>query len=68
MKNARTDTEIANALEDVQTAIEVIVAHLGVEDQLRAAVRTKRAKAERSRLEIERSLGYATDPEADSRP
>jgi hypothetical protein len=49
----------------VQTTLGVLVKHLGIEDQVLAAVETRRAKAERSRVEIERSLGHdvgSTDP------
>jgi len=67
MRNARTVTEIAEALEDVQVTLDVLVAHLGLQDQVRGEVRARRAKAERSRIEIERSLGHAADVDGESR-
>lgn len=67
MKSARTETEIADTLEDVQVALGVIVAHLGLEKHVKKAVAAKRAKVEHSRQEIERSLGHGADPEGDSR-
>ncbi len=67
MRNARTVTEIAEALEDVQVTLDVLVAHLGLQDQVRSEVRARRAKAERSRIEIERSLGHAADADGESR-
>lgn len=67
MRNARTVTEIAEALEDVQVTLDVLVAHLGLQDQVRSEVRARRAKAERSRIEIERSLGQAADVDGESR-
>jgi hypothetical protein len=67
LKSARTETEIADALEDVQATLGVIVAHLGLEKQVKHAVAAKRAKVELSRQEIERSLGHRVDAEGDSR-
>jgi hypothetical protein len=67
LKSARTETEIADALEDVQVTLDVIVAHLGLQEQVKHAVSAKRAKVERSRQEIERSLGHGVDAEGDSR-
>jgi hypothetical protein len=61
LKNARTTTEIADALEEVQVTLDVLVAHLGLSEQVQAALLSKQAKAERSRLEIERSLGHGLD-------
>ncbi len=66
MKSARTETEIANALEDVQVTLDVIVAHLGLEKHVKTAVGANRAKLERSRQEIERSLGHGLDAKRDS--
>jgi hypothetical protein len=67
MRNARTVTEIAEALEDVQVTLDVLVDHLGLADQVQGEIRAQRAKAERSRMEIERSLGHASDPDGQSR-
>lgn len=67
MKSARTETEIADALEDVQATLDVLVAHLGVEPQVEQAIAAKRAKVQRSREEIERSLGHGLDAQGDSR-
>ena len=67
MRNPSTETEIAQTLEDVQVTLEVLVAHLGLEEQVQRAVGASRLKAERSRLEIERSLGHSVDVEGDSR-
>lgn len=67
MKSARTETEIADALEDVQVTLGVIVAHLELEQQVEKAVASKRAKVEVSRQEIERSLGHGVNAESDSR-
>jgi len=67
MRNARTVTEIAEALEDVQVTLGVLVAHLGLADQVQSEIRAQRAKAERSRIEIERSLGYTSDLDGESR-
>jgi hypothetical protein len=60
LKNAQT-TEIAEALEEVQVTLDVLVAHLGLSEQVQAALLNKQAKVERSRLEIERSLGHGVD-------
>lgn len=65
MKNPRTQTEIIETLEDVQATLEVVVGHLGLEDQVKNAIGARRLKAEQSRLEIERSLGYRTDADPD---
>jgi hypothetical protein len=67
MRNARTVTEIAEALEDVQVTLDVLVAHLGLRDQVQSEIRSQRAKAERSRIEIERSLGRTSDFDGESR-
>jgi hypothetical protein len=67
LKNARTDREIAEALEDVQVALGVLIDQLGLRDRVLAAVAERRANAERSRVDVERSLGYGTDPEGESR-
>ncbi len=57
MSDARRLTEITETLEDIQAALDTIVEHLGLGQHVRVAVGARRAKAERSRLEIERSLG-----------
>jgi hypothetical protein len=67
MRNARTVTEIAEALEDVQVTLDVLVGHLGLQEQVQSEIRARRAKAERSRIEIERSLGYASGVDGESR-
>ena len=67
MRNARTVTEIAQALEDVQVTLDVLVAHLGLQDEVDSAIQLQHAKAERSRIEIERSLGYMADVDGESR-
>jgi hypothetical protein len=66
LKNIRTAAEIGDTLEEMQVTLDVLAAHLGVSDQVQAALLAKRTKAERSRVEIERSLGQATDSD-DSR-
>ena len=58
MRDARTDREVMDALEDVQATLDVLVAHLGLASEVQLAVAGKRAKAEASRAEIERSLGH----------
>lgn len=63
MKNARTLGEIADELQDVNVALELIVAHLGIADQVQSAIDARHARAEQSRLEIERSLGHHVDAE-----
>jgi hypothetical protein len=67
MRNARTVTEIAEALEDVQVTLDVLVGHLGLQEQVQSEIRAQRAKAERSRIEIERSLGYTSGVDGESR-
>ena len=67
MENARTQTEIIETLEDMQATLEVLVAHLGLADPVKSAIGARRLKAEQSRLEIERSLGYGIDADGDSR-
>jgi len=67
MRNARTVTEIAEALEDVQVTLDVLVAHLGLQERVQSEIRAQRAKAERSRIEIERSLGYTSGVDGESR-
>jgi hypothetical protein len=67
LKNPRTQLEIIETLEDVQATLEVLVQHLGLEGPVKSAIGTSRLKAEQSRLEIERSLGYGADADGDSR-
>jgi hypothetical protein len=67
MRNARTVTEIAQALEDVQATLDVLVAHLGLQDRVQGEIQLQHAKAERSRIEIERSLGYTPNVDGESR-
>jgi len=63
VKNARTLGEIADALQDVNVTLELIVEHLGIADQAQSAVDARRLKAEQSRLETERSLAHHVDAE-----
>lgn len=67
MENRRTETETVDALEELRVTLDVVVAHLGLEREVQAAHEAKRAKAERSRQEIERSLGHGVDAEGDAR-
>jgi hypothetical protein len=67
LKNARTQMEIIETLEDVQATLEVLVEHLGLEGSVKNAIGARRLKSEQSRLEIERSLGYGLDPDHDAR-
>lgn len=57
MTHPRTEAEIADAVEDQQVTLDLLVAHLGLESDVSAAITARRQKAERSRAEIERSLG-----------
>lgn len=57
MEHARIDAEIFDTLEDIHATLEVIVERLGLEQQVQTAIGARRLKAERSRLEIARSLG-----------
>jgi hypothetical protein len=61
MEHARIDAEIFDTLEDVQATLEVIVERLGLEQEVKAAIGARRLKAERSRLEIARSLGQGVE-------
>lgn len=63
MENRRTETEAADAIEELRLALDLVVAHLGLEREVQGAIEAKRAKAERSRREIERSLGHGVDAE-----
>jgi hypothetical protein len=66
LEKRRTETETADALEDLRLTLDVVVAHLGLERQVQGAIEAKRAKADRSRQEIERSLGHGVDAEQDA--
>ena len=57
MEDPRTDRELFEALDDVRATLDLLVAHLSLEDDVHTALSARRAKAERSRVEIERSLG-----------
>jgi hypothetical protein len=67
LENRRRETETADTLEELRLTLDVLVAHLGLEREVQAAHAAKRAKAERSRQEIERSLGHGVDPKQDAR-
>jgi hypothetical protein len=67
LEKRRTATETADALEDLRLTLDVVVAHLGLEREVQGAIEAKRAKAERSRQEIERSLGHGVDAEQEAR-
>jgi hypothetical protein len=51
----------------MHATLEVLVSHLGLEGPVKSAIGARRLKAEQSRLEIERSLGYGADSDGDSR-
>jgi hypothetical protein len=51
----------------VQRTLDVLVAHLGLEDQVRAAVDGGRTGSAPSLLEIERSRGHDRNTDGDSR-
>lgn len=65
MTEPRTETDIAQTLDDVQAALEVIVSHLGLEGHVKHAIGAERVRAEQARLRRERTLG--SDPSGDSR-
>jgi hypothetical protein len=67
LKNPRTEIEIIETLQDIQATLEVLVKHLGLEGPVKSAIGAGRLKAEQSRLEIQRSLGYGVDADGDSR-
>ena len=46
MKNPRTEQEMFETLDDLQTTLEVLVAHLGLEEQVQRAIADRHAKAE----------------------
>jgi hypothetical protein len=62
LSEPHTDTEIADALAEMRVMLEVLVAHLDVHEEVDAALAQRRAKAARSRFEIERALGQAVEP------
>jgi hypothetical protein len=62
-----TETRIADALERVQRTLDVLVAHLGLEDQVHAAVDSARSGPDDPRPEIERSAAYDRNTDGDSR-
>jgi hypothetical protein len=63
MSDARREAEITEALEEMQVTLGVLVARVGARDEVETALAAKRASVERSRLEIERSLGQDRDPD-----
>jgi hypothetical protein len=67
MQRNRIEGEIVETLHDVRVTLEVLVRHLRVEKEVESAIADRRLKAERSRLEIERSLGQGADADGDSR-
>jgi hypothetical protein len=67
VSNTPTETHIADALERVQRTLDVLVAHLGLEDQVRAAVDGGRTGPAPSLLEIERSRSHDRNTDGDSR-
>jgi hypothetical protein len=67
LKRPSTQTQIAETLEDVQVTLEVLVAHLGLEQRVQSAIGIRRISAARARAEMERALGRADDPDGDSR-
>lgn len=67
MKSPRREAQIAETLEDVQVTLEVLVAHLGLGEQVQSAIGARRVRAARSRVKIERALGSAGEPDGDSR-
>lgn len=63
MPEPRSDTEISQALEEVEVTLGVLVEHLGLDRQVREAIADRRAHAQRSSFEIERALGQAVQPD-----
>jgi hypothetical protein len=61
----QTSPEVAQALEEVQATLRVLVEQLGLGDEVRAALAKR--KADRAEFEIERSLGQAVDRVAGAR-
>jgi hypothetical protein len=67
LKRPTTQTQIAETLEDVQATLEVLVAHLGLEQRVQSAIGVRRMSAARARAEAERALGHADDLDGDPR-
>lgn len=67
MQSSRFESEIVETLHDVRVTLEVLVRHLQVEEEVENAIAARRLKAERSRLEIERSLGQSAQVDGDAR-
>lgn len=67
MQSSRFEGEIVETLHDVRVTLEVLVRHLRVEKEVENAIAERRLKAERSRLEIERSLGQDAQVDGDAR-
>jgi len=67
MQSRRFEHEIVETLHDVRVTLEVLVRHLRVEKEVENAIAASRLKAERSRLEIERSLGQGAQADGDTR-
>jgi hypothetical protein len=67
MESSRFEGEIVETLHDVRVTLEVLVRHLRLEKEVENAIAARRLKAERSRLEIERSLGHGAEADGDSR-
>jgi hypothetical protein len=67
MQSNRFEGEIVETLHDVRVTLEVLVRHLQVEKEVEDAIAARRLKAERSRLEIERSLGRGAQVDGDAR-
>jgi len=51
----------------VRVTLEVLVEHLGLQKKVERALADSLLQAEQSRLEIERSLGHAVEPDGHSR-
>ena len=67
MESSRIEGEIVETLHDVRVTLEVLVRHLRLEKDVESAIAARRLKAERSRLEIERSLGQGAQVDGDAR-
>jgi hypothetical protein len=65
LPDTQTSPGVAQALEEVQATLGVLVEQLGLGDEVRAALAKR--KADRAELEIERSLGQAVDRVAGAR-
>jgi hypothetical protein len=62
MSDIRRLTEIAEDVADMRATLDVLVERLGLEEPVGAAVAQRRERLDRSRLEIERSLGQSGPP------